>query len=1155
MDLNIIAVQATPSDLVTYTTSKYQITAGQNTVRPDELVNSYFFGGSNNPSNSNGFYATATLHDESVTVSGDNRYGGDASSVYDFISSDVTLLAVVAEGGFVAVKNDGNLKSWGNWAAGNVSGSNVVQIAVSMSGWVALKSDGTIISAGAYQIDKPNGSNFVKVFAGGYGGYAALTDKGELLIWGYATGSGLFYDNEFAPSGSLASGIVDVAFDYGSGIALKNDGSTVTWGHPGYRQELIAWDFNAQPTGDVSISGTAQQYQILVASNTLADADGLSAINYQWFSNGLAISNATLSSYSLTQTNVGETISVTASYSDGLGNLESVTSAGVIIRNVNDLPTGFVTISGTATQRQILFASNTLADVDGLGAISYQWFSNNLSLPNASQATYTLTQADVGKIISVTARYTDGLNAVESVSSEATVAVANVNDQPTGTVTISGAAKQAVSLSATNTLADVDGLGTLSYQWLANDTPITGAIGASFTPTQATVGQSLRVIASYTDSFGQVETVSSAATTAVANTNDVPTGTVSIAGELKQDGVLSVSHTLSDSDGLGEVSYQWQSDGRTIGTGAQYTLSQVDVNKTLTVMARYTDGFNTVETVTSPTTLAVANVNDSPTGTVNLSTDSPRLWQALTASNTLADLDGLGAISYTWSRGATVLGTGSQYTPQVTDIGSALTVTARYTDGFGTLESASHISSAAVAPLSAGFILNKDDTITNESGDTAGISIKLTAAPTRDVTISFTSSDTSEGVLLHPVLSFTASNWFTPQAVIAIGQNDYVYDGSQTFVVSAAIESTDVNYRQLAIAPIQMTNLDDVTTKNEGRIPAGVARDMPLKIYGDAIVDYTAIDNTTGLFDTTGTKPVNDVLKGLDGNDTLYGQNLQDDLSGGIGDDELYGENDQDHLYGDSGNDTLFGGSGVDTLEGGTGNDVLNGGDDDLAADLLIGGAGNDTYYLGYGKVDVINDKGLKTDIDTVIMPYQLSSYTLPSGIEQGTMTQGMTANSLLGNASNNLLTGNDGSNILNGAVGNDVLVGGLGEDVLIGGTGNDVLQGGLGKDSLSGGIGRDVFFFNMEINSLPDSIADFKVIDDTIKLDKQIFTHLSSGVLEASQFVKGSTALDSNDYIIYNPSTGAVTYDADGSGVGFGVQIALLGIKLGITAADFVVI
>lgn len=126
---------------------------------------------------------------------------------------------------------------------------------------------------------------------------------------------------------------------------------------------------------------------------------------------------------------------------------------------------------------------------------------------------------------------------------------------------------------------------------------------------------------------------------------------------------------------------------------------------------------------------------------------------------------------------------------------------------------------------------------------------------------------------------------------------------------------------------------------------------------------------------------------------------------------------------------------------------------------------------------------------------------------------------------------------------------------MLIGGTGNDVLQGGLGKDSLSGGIGRDVFFFNMEINSLPDSIADFKVIDDTIKLDKQIFTHLSSGVLEASQFVKGSTALDSNDYIIYNPSTGAVTYDADGSGVGFGVQIALLGIKLGITAADFVVI
>ena len=77
---------------------------------------------------------------------------------------------------------------------------------------------------------------------------------------------------------------------------------------------------------------------------------------------------ATGSTYTLTQADVGTTITVVASYTDGQGTAESVTSAGVgPVANVNDAPTGSVTISGTPTEDQILTASNTLADEDGLG--------------------------------------------------------------------------------------------------------------------------------------------------------------------------------------------------------------------------------------------------------------------------------------------------------------------------------------------------------------------------------------------------------------------------------------------------------------------------------------------------------------------------------------------------------------------------------------------------------------------------------------------------------------------------------------------------------------------------------------------------------------------------------------------------------------------
>ncbi len=42
---------------------------------------------------------------------------------------------------------------------------------------------------------------------------------------------------------------------------------------------------------------------------------------------------------------------------------------------------------------------------------------------------------------------------------------------------------------------------------------------------------------------------------------------------------------------------------------------------------------------------------------------------------------------------------------------------------------------------------------------------------------------------------------------------------------------------------------------------------------------------------------------------------------------------------------------------------------------------------------------------------------------------------------------------------------------------------------------------------------------------------------------------------LIYNPTTGTVSYDADGNGAGVGVQIAVLGINLALTNADFAVI
>ncbi|MCX7092282.1 MAG: hypothetical protein NTY50_02355 [Methylobacter sp.] len=596
--------------------------------------------------------------------------------------------------------------------------------------------------------------------------------------------------------------------------------------------------------------------------------------------------------------------------------------------------------------------------------------------------------------------------------------------------------------------------------------------------------------------------------------NHLPTGAVSITGNAVKGQTLSAANTLADADGLGTISYLWQANGVNLGTGNSYTLTANEIGKTVTATAQYTDLLGTAESVSSTATAVVADTtNNPPTGKVTITGNAVK-GQTLSAANTLADADGLGAISYQWQANGVNIGTGNSYTLTGNEIGKTVTATAQYTDLLGTAESVSSAATSAVTDATVsgtpGVSITAGDLITSEQGDTAVFSVKLNSAPTRDVTLAFTSSDTSEGVISNPTMKFTSANWATAQTFTVTGQNDSLVDGDIAYTINANLTTLDVIYKKVTVGSLTLTNQD------------------------------TPVANVVTLNGTDDT----DILQGLSEPNYILGKAGDDDLSGGAGNDTIYGSYGSDLLFGEDDNDVLYGEQDADYLEGGNGNDTLDGG---LGVDTLIGGAGNDTYYLGYDAADVINDQGAPTDVDVVIMPYQLSKYTLPTGIEQGTIAQGTGASSLTGNTGNNALTGNDGNNMLNGAVGRDSLFGGVGNDVLIGGTGNDTLSGGTGKDT---------FKFNAPLKANTDKITDFIVVDDTIQLENSIFTKLkATGVLNADNFTKAATAQDSNDYILYNSATGAVSYDADGIGSGVAVQVALLGVDLSLTFADFVVI
>jgi VCBS repeat-containing protein len=216
------------------------------------------------------------------------------------------------------------------------------------------------------------------------------------------------------------------------------------------------------------------------------------------------------------------TDSFTVTSADG-----TTTTVTVNLTGTNDTASGGVDVTGEPTQGKELTATNDVVDAEGIdpSSVVYQWQRQQpdgswVNIIGAMGANYTLTQDDVdaGHVRAVMT-YTDLGGTSETVAGNP-IPVANVNDVPTGAVTITGEAREGQLLTAAvDTLTDEDGLGTLTYQWMADGVAIQGATGTTLTLTPDQVGKAITVVVSYTDGYGSPESVASPATPIVAHGN------------------------------------------------------------------------------------------------------------------------------------------------------------------------------------------------------------------------------------------------------------------------------------------------------------------------------------------------------------------------------------------------------------------------------------------------------------------------------------------------------------------------------------------------------------------------------------------------------------------------------------------------------------
>ena len=287
---------------------------------------------------------------------------------------------------------------------------------------------------------------------------------------------------------------------------------------------------NSPATGAPTITGTAQVGEMLTAHTLgIADADGLSNVqyDYQWLADDTDIAGATGLTYTLTDSEESKAITVQVSFTDDADNQETLTSGATdtveAAPTTNSPATGAPTITGTAQVGETLTANTSrVADADGLSNVQYeyQWLADDAEVAGATSSTYTLGADDMGKAISVSVSFTDDADNEETLTSGATeAAAARPNSLATGAPTISGTVQVGETLTAnTSGIADADGLDDVSftYQWLADDSDISGATNATYTLAAADEGKTIKVEVTFTDDAGNDESLTSGATEAVA---------------------------------------------------------------------------------------------------------------------------------------------------------------------------------------------------------------------------------------------------------------------------------------------------------------------------------------------------------------------------------------------------------------------------------------------------------------------------------------------------------------------------------------------------------------------------------------------------------------------------------------------------------------
>ena len=295
---------------------------------------------------------------------------------------------------------------------------------------------------------------------------------------------------------------------------------------------------NRPATGAPTISGTAQVGEALTADTSgIADDDGLNNVSYsyQWLGDDTDIAGATSATYTLAETNEGQTIKVKVSFADDADNRETLTSAATAVVATPEPPAKPTGLSPVVISHDtVTLAWDNPQDDSITGYVILRrdreihlvgTFVTITGDTGSAQTTYTdeTVEPDKEYVYRIKAINEHGEVSERSDWVRGFTPAAPPTDSPaTGEPTITGTAQVGEMLTVdTSRIADDDGLvnATYTYQWVANDgttdTNISGATDNTYTLVDDDEGMTIKVRVTIIDDAENETTLTSAATEAV----------------------------------------------------------------------------------------------------------------------------------------------------------------------------------------------------------------------------------------------------------------------------------------------------------------------------------------------------------------------------------------------------------------------------------------------------------------------------------------------------------------------------------------------------------------------------------------------------------------------------------------------------------------